>query len=126
LEIPIVYNNNRRAILAIDKGTLGERAFADAFAAPFTVRAMPPSVSLLRTNPLTGSGGTDALLPDRLAIMMATAPAWALSRLALLSLDRRVGLRHRSVRSCPCACLGGAGSAAGFAVPSMTFAASLA
>jgi hypothetical protein len=32
-EIPIVYTNNRRAILAIEKGTPGERAFAEAFAA---------------------------------------------------------------------------------------------
>ena len=30
-DIPIVYNNGRRAILAIEKGTPGERAFADAF-----------------------------------------------------------------------------------------------
>jgi hypothetical protein len=26
-----VYNNNRRAILAVEKGTPGERAFAEAF-----------------------------------------------------------------------------------------------
>jgi hypothetical protein len=32
-DIPIVYNNGRRAILAIEKGTPGERAFAEAFAA---------------------------------------------------------------------------------------------
>ena len=32
-DIPIVYNNNRRAILAIEKGTPGERAFQEAFAA---------------------------------------------------------------------------------------------
>jgi hypothetical protein len=32
-DIPIVYNNNRRAILAVEKGTPGERAFAEAFAA---------------------------------------------------------------------------------------------
>jgi hypothetical protein len=32
-DIPIVYNNNRRAILAMEKGTPGERAFNDAFAA---------------------------------------------------------------------------------------------
>jgi hypothetical protein len=30
-DIPMVYNNNRRAILAMEKGTPGERAFADAF-----------------------------------------------------------------------------------------------
>ena len=32
-DIPIVYSNNRRAILAMEKGTPGERAFADAFKA---------------------------------------------------------------------------------------------
>jgi hypothetical protein len=32
-DIPIVYNNGRRAILAVEKGTPGERTFADAFAA---------------------------------------------------------------------------------------------
>jgi hypothetical protein len=32
-DIPIVYNNGRRAILAVEKGTPGERAFNDAFAA---------------------------------------------------------------------------------------------
>jgi hypothetical protein len=32
-DIPVVYGNNRRAILALEKGTPGERAFADAFAA---------------------------------------------------------------------------------------------
>lgn len=31
-DIPIVYANNRRAILAIERGPPGERAFADAFA----------------------------------------------------------------------------------------------
>jgi hypothetical protein len=30
-DIPVVYSNNRRAILAMEKGTPGERAFADAF-----------------------------------------------------------------------------------------------
>ncbi len=30
-DIPVVYNNNRRAILAMEKGTPGERAFGDAF-----------------------------------------------------------------------------------------------
>ena len=33
LDIPVVYTNNRRAILALEKGTPGERAFADAFRA---------------------------------------------------------------------------------------------
>lgn len=32
-DIPMVYNNGRRAILAIEKGTPGERAFAEGFAA---------------------------------------------------------------------------------------------
>jgi hypothetical protein len=32
-DIPLVYNNNKRAILALEKGTPGERVFADAFAA---------------------------------------------------------------------------------------------
>ena len=32
-DIPIVYNNGRRAILAIEKGTPGDRAFKDAFTA---------------------------------------------------------------------------------------------
>jgi hypothetical protein len=32
-DIPLVYSNNRRAILAIEKGTPGERAFEQAFAA---------------------------------------------------------------------------------------------
>src|SRR6202521_393682 len=32
-DVPIIYTNNRRAILALEKGTPGERAFGDAFAA---------------------------------------------------------------------------------------------
>lgn len=32
-DIPIVYNNNKRAILAVEKGIPGERAFEDAFKA---------------------------------------------------------------------------------------------
>jgi hypothetical protein len=32
-DIPIVYNNNRRAILAMEKGTPGEKVFNEAFAA---------------------------------------------------------------------------------------------
>jgi len=32
-DIPVVYNNNRRAILALEKGTPGDRAFAEAFKA---------------------------------------------------------------------------------------------
>ena len=33
LDMPMVYNNNRDAILTIEKGTTGDRAFAEAFAA---------------------------------------------------------------------------------------------
>jgi len=32
-DIPVVYNNKRRAILALEKGTPGELVFADAFKA---------------------------------------------------------------------------------------------
>ena len=32
-DVPIVYNNGRRAILALEKGTPGERAFEEAFQA---------------------------------------------------------------------------------------------
>jgi hypothetical protein len=32
-DIPIIYNNDRRAILALEKGTPGEQAFNQAFAA---------------------------------------------------------------------------------------------
>ena len=32
-DIPVVYNNNRRAILAMEKGSPGDRVFADAFKA---------------------------------------------------------------------------------------------
>jgi hypothetical protein len=32
-DIPVVYGNNRRAIIAMEKGTPGDRAFAEAFAA---------------------------------------------------------------------------------------------
>jgi hypothetical protein len=32
-DVPVVYTNNRRAILAMEKGTPGERAFAEAFKA---------------------------------------------------------------------------------------------
>jgi hypothetical protein len=33
LQIPIIYKNNQRALLAIEKGVPGDRVFADAFAA---------------------------------------------------------------------------------------------
>ena len=32
-DIPVVYNNGRRAILAVEKGTPGDRVFAEAFRA---------------------------------------------------------------------------------------------
>jgi hypothetical protein len=32
-DIPVVYNNGRRAILAVEKGNPGDKAFNDAFAA---------------------------------------------------------------------------------------------
>jgi hypothetical protein len=31
-DVPLIYNNRRRAIIAIEKGSPGERAFNDAFA----------------------------------------------------------------------------------------------
>jgi hypothetical protein len=40
-DIPIVYTNGGRAILALEKGQAGERAFAEAFAAWET----PPKLS---------------------------------------------------------------------------------
>ena len=33
LEIPVGYGNGRRAIIAVEKGTSGERAFSEAFKA---------------------------------------------------------------------------------------------
>jgi hypothetical protein len=39
-QIAIVYNNSRRAILSLEKGTPGERAFQQAFAA---WEAAPPA-----------------------------------------------------------------------------------
>jgi hypothetical protein len=30
-DMPVVYNNSRRAIIAMEKGTPGERVFAEAF-----------------------------------------------------------------------------------------------
>ena len=33
LDMPMVYDNNRRAVLAFEKGTTGDGAFAEAFAA---------------------------------------------------------------------------------------------
>jgi hypothetical protein len=47
IDILVVYNDNRRAILALEKGTAGERVFADAFkvwdhSAPVPQRAVLP------------------------------------------------------------------------------------
>ena len=33
VDIPVVYGNGRRAIIAVEKGTSGERAFSEAFKA---------------------------------------------------------------------------------------------
>ena len=45
-DIPIVYTNNRRAILALEKGPPGGRAFADAFAAwGDAIAEAPPPLS---------------------------------------------------------------------------------
>jgi hypothetical protein len=41
-DIPVVYNNNRRAILAMEKGSPGERAFAEAFKAWKQLEAAMP------------------------------------------------------------------------------------
>ena len=40
-DIPVVYSNNRRAILAMEKGPPGDRAFADAFEAWKQLTALP-------------------------------------------------------------------------------------
>jgi len=54
LDIPLVYTNQRRAILALEKGALGERAFKDAF----TAWAKDyPTASNVQPEPGTGSGG---------------------------------------------------------------------
>jgi tetratricopeptide (TPR) repeat protein len=42
LEIPIVYNNGRRAIMTVEKGASGERAFSEAFRAWGPSAAPPP------------------------------------------------------------------------------------
>ena len=46
-DIPVVYNNNRRAIVAIEKGTPGDLAFADAFRAWERLDTRPTWKSLL-------------------------------------------------------------------------------
>ena len=46
-DIPVVYNNNRRAIVAIEKGTPGDLAFANAFKAWERLDTGPTWKSLL-------------------------------------------------------------------------------
>jgi hypothetical protein len=41
-DVPIIYTNGRRAILALEKGTPGERVFAEAFTAWLEEQAPPP------------------------------------------------------------------------------------
>jgi predicted aspartyl protease len=54
-EIPIVYTNNRRAILAVEKGSPGERAFSEIFTATsITSAASIPPVSSI---PMRSDGG---------------------------------------------------------------------
>jgi uncharacterized caspase-like protein len=48
-DIPLVYANQRRAILAIEKGALGERAFADAFSV-WERQASGPSAAIPSPN----------------------------------------------------------------------------
>jgi hypothetical protein len=46
ISVPIVYSDGRRAIMAVEKGTAGERAFADAFdrwREPVSKAQLPPS-----------------------------------------------------------------------------------
>ena len=60
-DIPIVYTNGSRAILAMEKGTPGERAFADAFAtwANASVPSMErPTSSASISVPMQIEGGT--------------------------------------------------------------------
>ena len=54
-DIPVVYNNNRRAILALEKGTPGERAFAEVFQAWGTLDdfpLLPPSAAPPASQPV--------------------------------------------------------------------------
>jgi hypothetical protein len=53
-DIPIVYTNNRRAILALEKGTPGERAFAEVFQAWGTLDdfPLPPSAAPPASQPV--------------------------------------------------------------------------
>jgi uncharacterized caspase-like protein len=56
-DIPIIYGNNRRAILSMEKGTTGERAFQEAFAAwpaEVVASASPPPAAAAPKNSLFG------------------------------------------------------------------------
>jgi len=58
LDIPLVYNDKGRAILTVEKGTPGERVFADAFKvwdqyAPVPQRASPNAEQPKITDPLS-------------------------------------------------------------------------
>jgi hypothetical protein len=61
-DIPIVYNNNRRAILAIEKGTPGESAFAGAFKAWELAGTTSPEVVPQQVPPT--ARGTTSLQED--------------------------------------------------------------
>jgi hypothetical protein len=50
-DIPIVYKNGRRAIVAIEKGDPGERAFAEAFKWALPEAAPPPAMNEQRVLP---------------------------------------------------------------------------
>lgn len=50
IDIPIVYTNNKRAILAFEKGPVGEQAFQDAFSAWGELYQPPPPPVLPPTN----------------------------------------------------------------------------
>src|SRR5262249_39198457 len=58
-DIPVVYNNNRRAILALEKGTPGERVFADPLKA-WKQYAPPPASRAYAARPY---GRVDVFLP---------------------------------------------------------------
>ena len=51
-DVPLLYNNRRRAIIAIEKGAPGERAFNDAFAA---WEPSLPTATTVQPEPDTGS-----------------------------------------------------------------------
>ena len=74
IEIPIVYSNNRRAVLAIEEGLAGDRAFADVLGAweqPIPIRDVGDSFSQY-TIPLAGP--SLAILPQRWKIRRTSDP----------------------------------------------------